>query len=82
MSIAHVSFTGDDTAALQSLIAKIIMEGARTVLVDGRRRKMLGTLLITPPEGDGNIIVVPIPVNPGATIRPTPTATVTPGIQY
>jgi hypothetical protein len=75
-----VSFTGDDTAALQRLIAKTIMEGARTVLVDGKRRKMLGTLLITPPEGDGNIVVVPIPVNPGVTIKPTPTATISPGI--
>lgn len=56
------------------------MEGARTVIVDGRPRKILGRLLITPPEGDGNIIVVTIPVNPGATIRPTPTHTVGPGM--
>jgi len=41
------------------------------VLVDGRRRKMLGRLLITPATGDGNITVVPIPVNPGILTTPS-----------
>ncbi|KAH3813023.1 hypothetical protein DPMN_141471 [Dreissena polymorpha] len=47
------------------------MDRARNVTVEGRRRKMLGTLLITPADGDGKITVLPIPVNPN--IMPTPT---------
>ena len=50
------------------------MDNARVVEVNGKPRKMIGTLLITPDTGDGKIEVVPIPVNPNTvTLTPTPT---------
>ena len=69
-------FTGENTEELQRDIARIIMENARIVMVNGKPRKILGTLLITPESGAGQIIVIPIPVNPQTSIMPTPTATV------
>ena len=76
----HVMFTGDNTEDLQREIAKLIMDKADTVEIDGKWRKILGKLLITPEFGSGNIIVLPIPVNPQTTIHPTPTITPTVGV--
>ncbi|WAR12587.1 NOTC1-like protein, partial [Mya arenaria] len=70
MAITHVRFIGEKTVDLERDLARLLMDGARRVIVDGKQRKMLGTLLITPAIGDGNINVVPIPVNPGT--PPTP----------
>lgn len=69
-AIAHISFEGEQTDDIQRRLATVIMDGARDVIVDGRHRKMLGKLLITPPFGDGKIDVVPIRLNPE--ISPTP----------
>ncbi|XP_052226130.1 low-density lipoprotein receptor-related protein 2-like isoform X2 [Dreissena polymorpha] len=71
VAIAHVRFAGDSTKELELYLARLIMDRARNVTVEGRRPKMLGTLLITPADGDGKITVLPISVNP--TIMSTPT---------
>ena len=62
-------FKGENTEDLQRDLAKILMDNARVVMVNGRPRKILGTLLITPEYGTGNIIVIPLnpPISPTAT---------------
>jgi len=69
-AIAHVRFEGEQTEDIQRRLASVIMNGARDVMVEGRHRKMIGTLLVTPADGTGKIDVVPIPLNPE--IDPTP----------
>ena len=76
----HVSFTGEYTQDLQREIAKLIMDEADIVKVDGNWRKILGRLLITPESGSGHITVITIPVNPQTTIQPTPTITPSIGV--
>ena len=75
VSYTHVMFKGENTEELQRELADILMDNARIVMVDGRPRKMLGTLLITPEYGTGNIIVIPLnpPITPTAT-TPLPTS--------
>ena len=47
------------------------------MIVNGQGRKILGTLLITPPftDKEGNVVIIVIPVNPLVTISPTRTMT-------
>ena len=73
----HVWLKDDDITGLETIFRDIILSGAKKTIVNGRVRKIIGALLITPPfaDEDGNIVIIPIPVNPLSTITPTPTRT-------
>ena len=67
----------DDVTGLDRLFPDIILNGSQKVIVNGQGRKILGTLLITPPftDKEGNVVIIVIPVNPLVTISPTRTMT-------
>lgn len=76
--VTDIWLTGHESLNLPTTVRDLIYTKTRQIIVNGRIRYILGTLLITPESGgNSTVIVIPIEVNPTSTIIPTPTITPT-----